>query len=105
TSVQIVALHPTIGVLVALPCLVQSGLFQISRKLYGEIGPAELARVRVAQQGHLMGFLYIGGHVRAYHGKRACAPSRRSLSCRVAVGPGPPAPTTGSATALANRCS
>lgn len=30
----------------------------------------ELARVRVAQRGQLMGFLYIDGHVRAYHGKR-----------------------------------
>ena len=30
---------------------------------------AELARVRVAQRGELMGFLYIDGHVRAYHGK------------------------------------
>ena len=33
-----------------------------------ELG-AELARVRVAQRGELMGFLYIDGHVRAYHGK------------------------------------
>jgi len=30
---------------------------------------AELARVRVAQRGRLMGFLYIDGHVRAYHGQ------------------------------------
>jgi hypothetical protein len=30
---------------------------------------AELARVRVAQRGELMGFLYIDGHVRVYHGK------------------------------------
>src|SRR5246127_5317735 len=128
---------PGVGVLVALPCLVESGLFRISRKLYGEIGPAfyglrttlltlllmallrikrpehlkerdpaalgrllgldrapevktlrrkltrlaayqradqlgtELARQRVAQRGHLMGFLYVDGHVRAYHGKHA----------------------------------
>ena len=34
-----------------------------------ELG-AELARVRVAQRGRLMGFLYIDGHVRAYHGQR-----------------------------------
>ena len=127
---------PGVGVLVALPCLVESGLFRISRKLYGEIGPAfyglrttlltlllmallrikrpenlkerdpatfgrllgldrapevktlrrrltrlaayhcaeqlgaELARERVNQRGHLMGFLYVDGHVRAYHGKR-----------------------------------
>jgi len=33
-----------------------------------ELG-AQLARVRVAQRGELMGFLYIDGHVRAYHGK------------------------------------
>jgi transposase len=128
---------PSVGVLSALPCLVESGLFRISRKLYGEIGPAfygqrttlvtlllmallrikrpehlkeqdpaafgrllgldrapevktlrrrltrlaahhcaeqlgaELARVRVDQRGHLMGFLYVDGHVRAYHGQRA----------------------------------
>src|SRR6516162_7108725 len=128
---------PDVGVLLALPCLVESGLFRISRKLYGEIGPAfyglrttlltlllmallrikrpehlkerdpaafgrllgldrapevktlrrrltclaarqcaeqlgaELARVRVGQRGHLMGFLYVDGHVRAYHGQRS----------------------------------
>ena len=127
---------PGAGVLLALPCLVDSRLLQISRKLYGGIGPAfyglrttlltlllmallrikrpehlkekdpaafgrilgldrapevktlrrglarlaalhradqlgaELARVRVDQRGHLMGFLYIDGHVRAYHGDR-----------------------------------
>jgi Transposase protein len=126
-----------VGVLLALPCLVESGLLRISRKLYGEIGPAfyglrttlltllfmallrikrpehlkerdpaafgrllgldrapevktlrrrlsrlaarhcaeqlgaELARLRVDQRGHLMGFLYVDGHVRAYHGGRA----------------------------------
>src|SRR6267154_632193 len=31
---------PGAGVLFALPCLVESGLFRISRKLYGEVGPA-----------------------------------------------------------------
>ncbi len=127
---------PGAGVLLALPCLIESGLLRISRKLYGEIGPAfyglrttlltlllmallriqrpehlkerdpaalgrllgldrapevktlrrgltrlaahqhaeqlgaELARLRVAQRGHLMGFLYVDGHVRAYHGQR-----------------------------------
>lgn len=126
---------PGVGVLLAIPCLVHSGLFRISRKLYGEIGPAfyglrttlltlllmallrikrpeqlkerdpaafggllgldrapevktlrrkltrlaahhraeqlgvELARLRVDERGHLMGFLYVDGHVRAYHGK------------------------------------
>jgi transposase len=124
-----------VGVLLAVPYLVHSGLLRIARKLYGGIGPAfyglrttlvtlflmallriqrpeqlkerdsaalgrllgldrapevktlrrkltrlavhhgaeqlgaELARVRVAQRGELMGFLYIDGHVRAYHGK------------------------------------
>src|SRR5271167_2558565 len=128
---------PAAGVLIALPCLLESGLLRISRKLYGEIGPAfyglrttlltllfmallrikraehlkerdpgafgrllgldrapevktlrrrltrlaahhcaeqlgaELARLRVDQRGHLMGFLYVDGHVRAYHGQRA----------------------------------
>lgn len=127
---------PGAGVLLAIPALIESGVFDISRKLYGEIGPAfyglrttlltllfmallriqrpehlkerdpaalgrllgldrapevktirrkltrlasyeratqlgaELARRRVAQRGHLMGFLYVDGHVRAYHGKR-----------------------------------
>lgn len=32
---------------------------------------AELARHRVAQRGHVVGFLYVDGHVRAYHGKHA----------------------------------
>jgi transposase len=130
---------PGVGALFALPCLVESGLFRISRKLYGEIGPAfyglrttlltlllmallriqrpehlkerdpaafgrllgldrapevktlrrrltrlaahqcaeqlgaELARLRVDQRRHLMGFLYVDGHVRAYHGQRAIA--------------------------------
>lgn len=123
------------GVLFAVPLFVQSGIFRVSTKLYGEIGPAfyglrttlmamllmallrikrpehlkerdpatlgrllgldrapevktvrrkltrlaayhraeqlgaELARVRVEQRGKLMGFLYIDGHVRAYHGR------------------------------------
>jgi hypothetical protein len=127
---------PGVGVLLALPCLVESGLFRISRKLYGDLGPAfyglrttlltlllmallrikrpehlkekdpdafgrllglerapevktlrrrltrlaaqhgaeqlgaELARRRVDQRGNLMGFLYVDGHVRAYHGER-----------------------------------
>jgi hypothetical protein len=130
---------PAVGVLLALPCLVESGLLRISRKLYGEIGPAfyglrttlltlllmallrikrpehlkerdpaafgrllgldrapevktlrrrltrlaahhraeqlgaELARLRVDQRGRLMGFLYVDGHVRAYHGQRPIA--------------------------------
>ena len=31
---------------------------------------AELARLRVAERGQLLGFLYVDGHVRAYHGQR-----------------------------------
>jgi hypothetical protein len=127
---------PGVGVLLAIPGLLESGLLHISRKLYGEIGPAfyglrtslltlllmallrigrpehlkeqdpaafgrllgldrapevktlrrkltrlaaygraeqlgaQLARRRVDQRGHLMGFLYVDGHVRAYHGQR-----------------------------------
>jgi DNA-binding CsgD family transcriptional regulator len=34
-----------------------------------ELG-AELARLRVAARGQLMGFLYVDGHVRVYHGQR-----------------------------------
>jgi Transposase protein len=130
---------PGVGVLLALPCVIESGLFRISRKLYGDIGPAfyglrttlltlvlmallrikrpehlkerdpaafgrllgldrapevktlrrrltclaahhcaeqlgaELARLRVDRRGHLMGFLYVDGHVRAYHGERPIA--------------------------------
>lgn len=30
----------------------------------------ELARRRVAERGRMLGFLYVDGHVRAYHGKR-----------------------------------
>lgn len=30
----------------------------------------ELARLRVAERGRLMGFLYVDGHVRVYHGQR-----------------------------------
>jgi transposase len=30
----------------------------------------ELARLRITERGQLMGFLYVDGHVRVYHGKR-----------------------------------
>jgi DNA-binding CsgD family transcriptional regulator len=127
---------PGAGVLCAVPVLVASGVFDVARKVYGEIGPAfyglrttlltlllmalwrikrpealkehdpqtlgrvlgldrapevktirrkltrlagyhraeqfgrELARLRVEQRGQLLGFLYVDGHVRAYHGTR-----------------------------------
>jgi hypothetical protein len=47
-----------------------------------------------------MGFLYVDGHVRAYHGQRSISQAfvaRRHLAC-------PRAPTIGSTTALATRC-
>jgi len=123
------------GVLLALPALVSSGIFQCAQNIYGSLGPAffglrttlvtlllmalwrirrpeglkeyspaELGRVlgvdrapevktlrrklstlaafgraadfgralahqRVAQRGKVLGFLYVDGHVRVYHGK------------------------------------
>ncbi len=39
-----------------------------SRKASQQFG-RELARRRVAERGRLLGFLYVDGHVRAYHGK------------------------------------
>jgi DNA-binding CsgD family transcriptional regulator len=39
-----------------------------SRKASQEFG-RELVRRRIAERGRMMGFLYIDGHVRAYHGK------------------------------------
>src|SRR6516164_9480108 len=159
---------PGVGVLLALPCLVESGLFRISRKLYGEIGPAfyglrttlltlllmallrikrpehlkerdpaafgrllgldrapevktlrrrltrlaahycaeqlgaELARLRVDQRGHLMGFLMLTATCAPI---TANAPSHQRLTWRAAISPCQPAPTTGSTTAPATRCS
>jgi hypothetical protein len=124
------------GALLALPALIDSGIFTIARKVYGSIGPAfyglrttfitlllmallrikrpealkehspddlgrvlgldrapevktlrrklnrlaalgravdfarALAEKRVADRGAALGFLYIDGHVRVYHGKR-----------------------------------
>ena len=124
------------GVLLALPALVESGIFTIVRRIYGSIGPAfyglrttfislllmalmrikrpeglkehspsdlghvlgldrapevktlrrklsrlaafgraadlgrALAQKRVEDRGTAMGFLYVDGHVRVYHGKR-----------------------------------
>jgi transposase len=126
---------PGAGGLLAIPALVESGVFRIAAEIYGGIGPAfyglrttlvtmllmallrikrpeglkehsprdlgrvlgldrapevktlrrKLARLaafgraaelgralaehRVAARGHAMGFLYVDGHVRAYHGK------------------------------------
>jgi transposase len=126
---------PRAGVLLAVPVLVQSGVFEIARRVYGSIGPAfyglrttlvtlllmallrikrpeglkevspadlgrvlgldrapevktvrrklkrlagmgraatfgrELAVRRVGERGAAMGFLYVDGHVRVYHGQ------------------------------------
>jgi transposase len=126
---------PRAGVLLALPALVGSGIFDCAHQIYGSLGPAffglrttlltlllmalwrirrpeglkehspaelgqvlgvdrapevktlrrklrrlavlgraadfgkALAQVRVAQRGQVLGFLYIDGHVRVYHGK------------------------------------
>jgi hypothetical protein len=128
---------PGAGWLLAIPALVESGVFAIAAEIFGSIGPAfygmrttlltllamallriqrpeglkeqapgtlgrvlgldrapevktlrrklarlaacghaaefgkALARHRVETRGHAMGFLYIDGHVRAYHGKRS----------------------------------
>lgn len=128
---------PGAGVLLAIPMLVDSGVFEIAREIYGSIGPAfyglrttfvtllmmallrikraeglkehsprslgrllgldrspevktlrrkltrlaaygraaefghALAEHRVKTRGHALGFLYVDGHVRAYHGKRS----------------------------------
>jgi hypothetical protein len=43
-----------------------------SRKMGQNFG-RELAQRRVAERGRMMGFLYIDGHVRAYHGKHRIA--------------------------------
>jgi len=125
-----------VGVLLAIPALVQSGVFDIAAEIYGSIGPAfyglrtslltflsmallrikrpegmkehspgelgrllgldrapevktlrrklarlaafgcasdfgrALAQRRVAARGEAIGFLYVDGHVRAYHGKQ-----------------------------------
>jgi DNA-binding NarL/FixJ family response regulator len=40
-----------------------------SMKRSRELGH-EMARRRIAERGRLLGFLYVDGHVRAYHGKR-----------------------------------
>src|SRR5262249_17967758 len=46
------------------------GLTRLAAQHCAEQLGAELARRRVDQRGRLMGFLYIDGHVRAYHGER-----------------------------------
>lgn len=43
-----------------------------SRKASQQFG-RELARHRIAERGRLAGFLYVDGHVRAYHGKHTIA--------------------------------
>jgi prepilin-type processing-associated H-X9-DG protein len=127
---------PRAGVLLAVPALLQSGIFSVAEEVYGHIGPAfyglrttmlallllallrikrpealkehappdlgrllgldrapevktlrrkltrlaaytkaevfgrKLAKLRVARHGKALGFLYMDGHVRVYHGRR-----------------------------------
>lgn len=127
---------PGAGALLAIPAIVDSGVVDVAREIYGSIGPAfyglrttivtvvmmalmrikhpeglkerspldlgrlvgldrapevktvrrklerlaavgraidfgrSLAQERVKRRGHVLGFLYVDGHVRAYHGKR-----------------------------------
>jgi prepilin-type processing-associated H-X9-DG protein len=44
----------------------------------------ELARLRVQHRGRLMGFLYVDGHVRVYHGKR-CLPKAHVARMRLSL--------------------
>ncbi|MDA8349919.1 MAG: hypothetical protein M0038_14150 [Pseudomonadota bacterium] len=46
-------------------------LARLAAQHWAEALGAKLARVRMARRAELMGFLYIDGHVRAYHGKHA----------------------------------
>jgi hypothetical protein len=43
-----------------------------SMKRSRELG-LEMARLRIAERGRTLGFLYVDGHIRAYHGKRTIA--------------------------------
>jgi len=138
------------GVLLAIPAIVESGLFTSAQELYGSIGPAfyglrstlltfvlmallrikrpeglkerspaelgrligldrapevktarrkldrmaalgraadlgrALARRRVESRGHAMGFLYVDGHVRVYHGQRRL-PKTHAARMRLAM--------------------
>ena len=141
---------PRAGVLLALPALFESGVFDIAREVYGSIGPAfyglrttvvamllmallrlkrpealkehspgdlgrllgldrapevktlrrkltrlaalgraaefgrALAKRRVSSRGATLGFLYVDGHVRAYHGKHAL-PKAHLARMRIAM--------------------
>jgi transposase len=141
---------PRGGVLLALPALIESGVFDIARDVYGSIGPAfyglrttvvalllmallrlkrpealkehspsdlgrllgldrapevktlrrkltrlaalgraaefgrALAKRRVSSRGATLGFLYVDGHVRAYHGKHAL-PKAHLARMRIAM--------------------
>ena len=48
-------------------------LTELAARRVGQDLGRELARRRVAERGHMMGFLYVDGHVRAYHGKHTIA--------------------------------
>jgi transposase len=61
-----------------------------------------LAQQRVAWRGATLGFLYVDGHVRVYHGRHRLpkAPVAQMRLC-----PCPPPPITGSTMARVSRCS
>jgi hypothetical protein len=56
-----------------------------SRKASQEFG-RELARRRIAERGRMMGFLYIDGHVRAYHGKHTIPKAYLARTCLAVPG-------------------
>lgn len=142
---------PRAGVLLALPALVQSGVFECAQKVYGSLGPAfyglrtslltlllmalwrikrpeglkeyspqdlgrvlgldrapevktlrrklaglsvagraaqfgeALAQQRVARRGAVLGYLYIDGHVRVYHGRQHRLPKAHVARMRISL--------------------
>jgi hypothetical protein len=92
---------PGVGVLLALPCLIESGLFRICRKLYGDMGPAFyglrttlltlllMALLRIKRPEQLeekdpAAFGRFLGLDRAPEVKKRCAPGSRGLPCSIA---------------------
>jgi hypothetical protein len=56
---------PRAGVLLALPALVSSGVFECAQKIYGSLGPAFYG----LRTSVLTLLLYVDGHARVYHGQ------------------------------------
>ncbi|MBI3049302.1 MAG: hypothetical protein HYY76_13440 [Acidobacteria bacterium] len=81
---------------------VRRKLAQLAAKGRAQEFGREMARRRIVERGRMLGFLYVDGHVRAYHGTRRIAkaylsPARGS--------PGRPPPTIGSTTNAATPSS